>query len=139
MSTGLFRHDIEDIYRYNYGNGIGIISKNSGYDNSKRDAEQDKNIEQNKTNIDKNAQSLEENNKRDDKQQEQLDANDAVDVAQQKQIDENTKRLDENCANDERQQKEIETNRLEIERISGEMPTLEVEGTTMIISKKKQE
>lgn len=138
MSTGLFRHDIEDIYRYNYGCGVGIISKNGGsYDNSKKDAEQDKNIEENKSNIEKNAQSLEENEKRDDKQQEQLDANDALDVAQQKQIDENTKRLDENDANDERQQREIENNRIEIERISGEMPTLEVEGTTMIIGKKK--
>lgn len=135
MSINLLGNNIEDIYRYNYGCGVGIISKSANDGNSEK--EQDKSISENKAQIEANKKSLEENEKRDDEQQRQLDANDAVDASQQKQIDENRSRLDENFANDAKQQYAIEKNTSIIQRINEEMPTLEVQGTAMIIGKKK--
>ena len=139
----------QDKNRWDYGGDVGIISKQTV--GSDYDAEQDIKIESNK-------QQIQENNARDDAQQHQLDANDALDATQQTQINSNTEAiqqnesrddsqqlqinetielLNQNISDDERQQAEINANRTEISRLDGEMPTLSIEGTTMIIGQRK--
>ena len=135
--------------RWDYGGDVGLISKPTN--GSDYDAQQDIKIESNK-------QQIQENNARDDAQQHQLDANDALDVTQQAQINSNTEAiqqnerrddsqqlqinqtielLNQNISEDERQQEEINANKSEISRLDGEMPTLSIEGTTMIIGQRK--
>ena len=135
--------------RWDYGGDVGLISKPTN--GSDYDAQQDIKIESNK-------QQIQENNARDDAQQHQLDANDALDVTQQTQINSNTEAiqqnesrddsqqlqinqtielLNQNISEDERQQEEINANKSEISRLDGEMPTLSIEGTTMIIGQRK--
>ena len=145
----------QDKNRWDYGNDVGLIPKqNSGSD---YDAIQDQNIESNKSQIQETKQSLEENNERDNAQQSQLDANDALDVKQQTQIDSNTEaiqrnesrdnaqqsqidetieRLNQNISEDQRQQQEINANKTEISRLDSEIPTLSIEGTALVVSKK---
>ena len=103
----------QDIYRWDYGGDVGIISKQTM--GSDYDAKQDIKIESNKEQIQETKQSLIENDARDDTQQSQLDANDAL---------------------DRQQQTEINTNRENIIRIESELPTLDMEGTTLVIGKK---
>lgn len=142
--------------RWDYGGDVGLISKPTN--GSDYDAQQDIKIESNKEQIQETKQSLIENNARDDAQQSQLDANDALDVTQQAQINSNTEAiqrnesrdnsqqlqidetielLNQNISEDERQQEEINVNKSEISRLDGEMPTLSIEGTTMIIGQRK--
>ena len=116
---------------WDYGDDIGIIPKK--YGGSAKDEEQDQKIENNSQRIEETRQSVIENNNRDDEQQRQLDANDALDINQQSQIDETIRRLEDNIASDERQQGEIEENRNDIIRIEGELPTLNIEVTTLVI------
>lgn len=122
---------------YNYGGEVGIIGKN--IIGTEYDAIQDQNIESNKEQISETKHDLRENEARDDTQQAQLDANDAVDVSQQSQIDETISRLNANIADDERQQGEINENRTNITRIEGELPTLNFDGTTLVIGKRGDE
>ena len=124
----------QDIYRWDYGGDVGIISKQTM--GSDYDAKQDIKIESNKEQIQETKQSLRENDARDDAQQSQLDANDALDRQQQTEIDNTISRLNTNIADDERQQTEINTNRENIIRIESELPTLDMEGTTLVIGKK---
>ena len=135
--------------RWDYGGDVGLISKPTN--GSDYDAQQDIKIESNK-------QQIQENNARDNAQQHQLDANDALDATQQTQINSNTEAiqqnerrddsqqlqinqtielLNQNISEDERQQEEINANKSEISRLDGEMPTLSIEGTTMIIGQRK--
>ena len=146
----------QDKNRWDYGGDVGIISKPTN--GSDYDAQQDIKIESNKEQIQETKQSLIENNARDDAQQSQLDANDALDATQQIQINSNTEAiqqnerrddsqqlqinqtielLNQNISEDERQQEEINANKSEISRLDGEMPTLSIEGTTMIIGQRK--
>lgn len=141
----------EDKNIWGYNSDVGIISKiTSGSD---YDAIQDQNIESNKQQITETKQSLTENEARDDEQQSQLDANDAFDRqqqreieennlrddAQQSQIDETMRRLNDNIIEDERQQSEINANRENITRVEGELPTLNIEGTALVIGKRSDE
>jgi len=149
---------------WNYGGEIGIIPKSSGGGSSEKDAEQDQKIDSNtheiedvkhsleenesrddeqQRQIDANAQAIADNNEVDRQQQGQLDANDALDVQQQSQIDYNRseledtiRRLNENIANDSLQQDQINANSSNIIRVEGELPTLDMEGTTLVIGKK---
>ena len=135
--------------RWDYGGDVGLISKPTN--GSDYDAQQDIKIESNK-------EQIQENNARDNAQQHQLDANDALDATQQTQINSNTEAiqqnesrddsqqlqinetielLNQNISDDERQQEEINANKSEISRLDGEMPTLSIEGTTMIIGQRK--
>ena len=139
----------QDKNRWDYGGDVGIISKPTN--GSDYDAQQDIKIESNK-------EQIQENNARDNAQQHQLDANDALDATQQTQINSNTEAiqqnerrddsqqlqinqtielLNQNISEDERQQEEINANKSEISRLDGEMPTLSIEGTTMIIGQRK--
>ena len=112
---------------WGYGDDIGIISKESS--SSKKDKEQDEQIDANKEEINKTKESLEENNQRDDAQQSQIDEltdrlnrNIESDAAQQAQIDENAT--------------QINSNKTEIIRVESELPTLEMDGTMLVIGKK---
>lgn len=145
----------QDKNKWDYSSDVGIISKitiGSDYD-----AVQDQNIQSNKDQIQETKQSLIENENRDDAQQAQLDANDILDKEQQEQINSNKEaierneerdneqqtqiddtinRLNQNISDDERQQSEIDANKSEISRLDGEMPTLTLDGTTLIIGKR---
>ena len=152
----LLYSDVEqDKNSWDYGDGVGFIPKGSG--GSEKDSEQDQRI-------DANEQAIADNESRDDSQQSQIDANtDAIarneeldrqqqtqidantqsisdnesrDDTQQLQIDETIRRLNENFENDERQQQQIMDNSDNIIRVEGELPTLEMEGTTLVIGKR---
>lgn len=110
----------QDKNRWDYGDDVGIIPKQTT--GSDYDAKQDIKIESNKEQIQETKQSLRENNARDD--------------SQQTEIDDTISRLNTNIADDERQQTEINTNRENIIRIESELPTLDMEGTTLVIGKK---
>lgn len=112
---------------WDYGEGVGIIGKNRI--GTVKDKEQDEKIDSNKEEIDKTKESLEDNENRDDAQQVQInELNDKLneniesDAAQQAQINENTT--------------QIINNKADIIRIEDELPTLEIENTTLIIGKK---
>lgn len=145
--------DAKNIWGYN--SDVGIIGK--GGEGTDYDAEQDQEIESNKQQIQEVKHDVQVNDARDDAQQRQLDANDALDRqqqeeidanrlsieanesrddAQQSQIDETIERLNANIADDERQQMQIDANTESITQLSGEMPTLEMQGTTLVVGKK---
>ena len=112
---------------WDYGEGVGIIGKNRI--GTVKDKEQDEKIDSNKEEIDKTKESLEDNESRDDAQQVQInELNDKLneniesDAAQQAQINENTT--------------QIINNKEDIIKIKDELPTLEIENTTLIIGKK---
>ena len=112
---------------WDYGEGVGIIGKNRI--GTVKDKEQDEKIDSNKEEIDKMKESLEDNENRDDAQQVQInELNDKLneniesDATQQAQINENTT--------------QIINNKEDIIRIKDELPTLEIENTTLIIGKK---
>ena len=112
---------------WDYGEGVGIIGKNRI--GTVKDKEQDEKIDSNKEEIDKTKESLEDNESRDDAQQVQInELNDKLneniesDATQQAQINENTT--------------QIINNKEDIIRIKDELPTLEIENTTLIIGKK---
>ena len=112
---------------WDYGEGVGIIGKNRI--GTIKDKEQDEKIDSNKEEIDKTKESLEDNESRDDAQQVQInELNDKLneniesDTAQQAQINENTT--------------QIINNKEDIIKIKDELPTLEIENTTLIIGKK---
>jgi len=119
---------------WDYGGDVGIISKLSS--SSEYDVIQDQNIEANKQQIQETKTELHENETLDEAQQAQLDANDALDRQQQTEIDDTISRLNANIADDERQQTEIDANRENIIRVESELPTLDMEGTTLVIGKK---
>ena len=98
---------------WGYDSDIGIIPKSSS--SSEYDAIQDQNIEANKQQIQETKTQLHQNESLDEAQQAQLDANDAL---------------------DRQQQTEINTNKENIIRIESELPTLDMEGTTLVIGKK---
>lgn len=132
----------QDKNRWDYGGDVGIISKQTI--GSDYDAKQDVKIETNKEQIQETKQSLRENNALDIIQQAQINSNteaiqdnESRDDSQQLQINETIERLNQNISEDERQQEEINANRTEISRLDGEMPTLSIEGTTMIIGQRK--
>ena len=132
----------QDKNRWDYGGDVGIISKQTI--GSDYDAKQDVKIETNKEQIQETKQSLRENNALDVTQQAQINSNteaiqynESRDDSQQLQINETIERLNQNISEDERQQEEINANRTEISRLDGEMPTLSIEGTTMIIGQRK--
>jgi hypothetical protein len=140
---------------WDYGEGVGYIAKS--YGSSEKDAEQDQRIDSNEqaiadnesrddnqqTQIDANTEAIARNEQLDIEQQTQIDANaqsiaqnESRDDVQQSQIDETIRRLNENIENDERQQEEIVRNTTNIIRVENELPTLEMEGTTLVISKR---
>ena len=119
---------------WGYDSDVGIIPKSSS--SSEYDAIQDQNIEANKQQIQETKTELRQNESLDEAQQAQLDANDALDRHQQSEIDDTISRLNTNIADDERQQTEININRENIIRIESELPTLDMEGTTLVIGKK---
>lgn len=147
---------------WDYSGEVGFIKKSSG--NSEKDAEQDQNIEANKNQIEETKRSLRENESRDDEQQRQIDANseaisrndnvdmqqqsqidanaeaisrnDNVDIQQQSQIDDTISRLNANIEDDLRQQNEINANRDNIIRVEGQLPTLDMDGTMLVIGTK---
>lgn len=105
---------------WDYGEGVGIIGKNRI--GTVKDKEQDEKIDSNKEEIDKTKESLEDNENSDD--------------AQQVQINELNDKLNENIESDAAQQAQIINNKADIIRIEDELPTLEIENTTLIIGKK---
>ena len=145
----LLYSDIEtDKNSWNYNGDVGIIGKNRT--GTEKDKEQDERIDSNtqaiadnenrddsqQAQIDANTQAIADNERRDDAQQAQLDANDEFDRQQQAQ-------LDANDEFDRQQQSQIDSNTIqiinnktEITRIENELPTLEVDGTTLVIGKK---
>ena len=132
----------QDKNRWDYGGDVGIISKQTI--GSDYDAKQDVKIETNKEQIQETKQSLRENDALDVTHQAQINSNteaiqdnESRDDSQQLQINETIERLNQNISEDERQQEEINANRTEISRLDGEMPTLSIEGTTMIIGQRK--
>ena len=122
---------------WEYTSDVGYIPKpTGGGGNEEKDREQDEKIEE-------NAQAIADNENRDDTQQAQIDANTQAiadnerrDDAQQEQIDDVVTRLNQNFEDDERQQSEIDDNKTKIIRIESELPTLEMEGTMLVIGKK---
>ena len=106
----------QDKNNWGYGGDVGIISKQ--IIGSDYDAKQDIKIEGNKEQIQETKTELRQNESLDEAQQAQLDANDAL---------------------DRQQQAEIDTNRENIIRVEGELPTLDMEGTTLVIGKKGTE
>jgi hypothetical protein len=98
---------------WGYDSDIGLIPRSDL--SSKYDAIQDQNIESNKRQIQEAKTELQQNETLDEAQQAQLDANDAL---------------------DSQQQTEIDANKENIIRIESELPTLDMEGTTLVIGKK---
>jgi hypothetical protein len=98
---------------WDYCGDVGLIPKSSTP--TDYDTMQDQNIEGNKEQIQETKTELHENESLDEAQQAQLDANDAL---------------------DRQQQTEIDTNRENIIRVESELPTLDMEGTTLVIGKK---
>ena len=56
--------------------------------------------------------------------------------ANKQQIEETNHSLQENERRDDQQQSQIDANTTNITRIEGEMPTLDIEGTTLVIGTK---
>ena len=96
---------------WGYDSDIGLIPKSP----SKYDVIQDQNIEANKQQIQETKTELQQNETLDEAQQVQIDANDAL---------------------DREQQTAINTNRENIIRVESELPTLNMEGTTLVIGKR---
>ena len=112
---------------WGYDSDVGFIPKGSG--GSDYDAKQDQEIEANREHINRN-------DARDDEQQGLIDSNYALDAAQQEQIDANTSGLAANNLRDDEQQRLIEQNQTNIINVQNELPTLNVDNTTLVIGKK---
>lgn len=132
----------QDKNRWGYNSDVGFIGKIGAQ--SEKDREQDQKIEANKEQIEEAIRSLIENERLDISQQEQIDSNKSEleanklrDDEQQTQIEDTISRLNENTANDELQQQQIGQNTTDIIRIEGEMPTLDMQGTTLVIGQRK--
>lgn len=116
----VYKYDRNDLYRYGFCEVREIIKL--GDTQATKDAEQDSSIASNAASIEALQKALEENTQNDAIRQSQLDANDETDTEQQKQIDANTTA--------------IYNNTTEITNISNELPTVSVDGTTILIGKK---
>ena len=133
---------------WGYDSNVGIISKSDS--SEEKDKEQDSRIDEltrrlnqniaedviqqgqidtNRNDIDDTVTRLNQNIEEDVAQQGQIDAN-------RGEIDETVRRLNENIAEDGVQQGQIDSNSANIIRVEGELPTLDMEGTTLVVGKR---
>ena len=128
-----------------------IVSNKEEIDKTKESLEDNENRDDaQQEQIDANKEAIERNDEVDRQQQEQIDANktalednESRDDAQQVQINELNDKLNENIESDAAQQSQINenttqiiNNKEDIIKIKDELPTLEIENTTLIIGKK---
>lgn len=133
---------------WGYDSEIGIIPKQYGSnekdqeqddkiaeltrrleENIAEDAVQQGQIDSNRTDIDETTSRLNQNIEEDAVQQGQIDTN-------RTEIDETVTRLNENIDQDAVQQGQIINNTENIIRVENELPTLDMEGTTLVVGKK---
>lgn len=93
---------------WGYNSDVGFIPKNCCGGSNEHDEEQDRKIEA-------NSERIARNDARDDVQQIQIDTNHAIDEEQQRLIEQNTS---------------------DITYVQNELPTLDMDGTTLVIGKK---